>query len=149
MLASDNQQVVLFTNGQTDDYCFAESILARMSPRKAILWERARDPRTLVTQMAQCRAVVAHRLHANIISYSLGIPSVGLVWDEKVAEFGKMTERSCFYLDSGDLDAVVVKQRLDEAMRAGVDISRLAEHKAAALKNIQSMLATTGMNARR
>lgn len=68
-----------FTGGQSDDYALAQSIVAEMSGSKAmrplVLLKRASEPRALLEQVAQCQAIVAHRLHANIIAYSLGIPS--------------------------------------------------------------------------
>jgi polysaccharide pyruvyl transferase WcaK-like protein len=144
LLAADNQQFAFFTNGRSDDYAFAESIVASLRTsdpeQHIVLLDRTINPRTLVAQMARFRAIVAHRLHANIIAYSLCIPSVGLVWDKKVAEFGKMTKREHFYLDTDQMDAHTVRQRLYEAINAGIDESRVVEQKTTTLKNLKYML---------
>lgn len=149
LLASDRRQVFFFTNGQEEDHAFAESIMENMAKNKTLkyvpLLERARDPHSLISQVSQFRAIVAHRLHANVIAYSLGIPSVGLIWDRKVKEFGNITGRSDFYLEPIQMVPGIVKRRLDDAMSAGVDASQLARHKVYALRNVQTMLAAVGV----
>jgi polysaccharide pyruvyl transferase WcaK-like protein len=144
LLESEHREVVFFTNGSTVDYAFAQSIVAEMSGSKAmrppVLLERAREPRELVEQLAQCQVIVAHRLHANIIAYSLGIPSVGLIWDKKVEEFGKITGRSHFYLDPFNMDPCVVNERIHEAIITGVDSTHLAELKAFVSGDVKTML---------
>lgn len=144
LLESEHRDFVFFTNGQLDDYTFAQSIVAEMSCSKAmkppILLERACEPRVLTAQVAQCQAIVAHRLHANIIAYSLGVPSVGLIWDNKVEEFGKITGRSHFYLEPSRMNPYLVNERLQEAINVGVDGSHLAELKAFVCGDVKTML---------
>ena len=36
-------------------------------------------------------ALITGRLHASILAYSYGVPSVGLVWNDKQKMFGKAT----------------------------------------------------------
>jgi polysaccharide pyruvyl transferase WcaK-like protein len=153
ILTCDHRQFVLFTNGQVEDYAFAQHIAAEIYSKKKMkqvyLLKRPLDPRILTSQIAQFRAIVAHRLHANIIAYSMGIPSVGLIWDKKVEEFGKMTERSNFYLDPTHMDPWIVKQCLYDAMSVGVDPLRLAYNKAFALRSVHTMLSLTGIKPNR
>ncbi|MDX2480654.1 MAG: polysaccharide pyruvyl transferase family protein [Desulfuromusa sp.] len=152
LLESEHREFVFFTNGQSDDYAFAQSIVAEMSGSKAmrppVLLERARQPRALVEQVAQCQAIVAHRLHANIIAYSLGIPSVGLIWDKKVEEFGKITGRSRFYFDPFNMDPIVANERLHEAISTGIDGAHLAKLKAFVHGDVKTMLSVCTMGNR-
>ena len=147
LLESEHRAFVFFTNGQSDDYAFAQSIVAELSGSKAmrppVLLERACEPRALIAQVSQCQVIVAHRLHANIIAYSLGIPSVGLIWDKKVEEFGKITRRTHFYLDSSHMNPYVVNERLHEAINTGVDGKHLAELKARVRGDVRTMLRST------
>jgi polysaccharide pyruvyl transferase WcaK-like protein len=144
LLQSRHREVVFFTNGQSEDYAFAQSIVAAMSELKVtklpVLLEKSREPRTLIVQLAQFQAIVAHRLHANIIAYSLGIPSVGLIWDKKVEEFGKVTDRRHFYLAPSDMDPHVVDKRIDEAISTGLDRRRRDELKALAHEDARSTM---------
>ena len=101
LLESEHREFVFFTNGQSRRLCLCSKHCCRDVRFKSdeaarALGKSSCQPRALVEQVAQCQAIVAHRLHANIIAYSLGIPSVGLIWDNKVEEFGKITGRSRF-----------------------------------------------------
>lgn len=69
----------LFVNGLKSDFDFA---LKCWTPGKRrgkdrYLVPRPTESRELVETIASFRGVVACRMHANIIAYSLGIPSVG------------------------------------------------------------------------
>lgn len=82
-----------------------------------------RDAAHLIQIISGFRGVVAARLHANILSYSLGIPSVGLVWNDKLKLFGdqigypeRFVERDLF----GRPDVVV--DRLINAMDEGYEV---------------------------
>ena len=86
---------------------------------------RAVEPRELVAQISGFRAIVAHRLHASIIAYSLGIPSVGLVWDKKVRAFGIMTGRERFFIDPTAVTPDHVFETLEEAMSIGLELENL------------------------
>ena len=144
LLTADHQPFAFFTNGRSDDYAFAESIIAELCSsdinQQIVLLEQPDNPRHLVEQIAQFKAIVAHRLHANMIAYSLCIPSIGLVWDTKVAEFGKMTKRENFYLDTDQMDPNIVQQKLYEAISTGIDKFCVADQQSSSIKNLHNML---------
>lgn len=82
----------LFVNGAKDDYTFALEVLeylGKMGEREKYLFPRPTESRELVETIASFKGVVAARMHANIIAYSLGIPSIGLVWNDKLTFWGK------------------------------------------------------------
>ena len=82
----------LFVNGAKDDYLFALEVLeylGKMEEREKYLFPRPTESRELVETIASFKGVVAARMHSNIIAYSLGIPSVGLVWNDKLTFWGK------------------------------------------------------------
>lgn len=87
------REVRVFTNGAPEDQAFAERVYASLSAplqRCTALLPRPRQPAELVELIAGCSCLVAQRLHALIIGCSLGVPFVGLVWDDKVRQFGAM-----------------------------------------------------------
>lgn len=76
-----------FVNGLRSDYDFAEEILAYMgktAESAQFLVPRPAESRELAETIASFAGVIACRMHANIIAYALGIPSVGLVWNDKM-----------------------------------------------------------------
>lgn len=74
----------------------------------------------LVYHITSYDAVVACRLHPNIISYSLGVPGVGIVWNPKIGFFYEeigYPER-CFRVD--ELDVRGLTDQLERSMEQGV-----------------------------
>lgn len=144
LLHEQGIKFVFFTNGSTEDYEFAKTIVSELASSNrnipSHLLPRALEPITLVRQIAGFRVVIAHRLHANIIAYSLGIPSIGLSWDDKVMEFGKMTNRQEFFLEPSKLNAEIVYSAISEAISSPMNSSRLNNLKALSFKNIGNVL---------
>jgi len=65
----------------------------------------------------QFDAIFCARLHACIASYSLGIPIVSFIWDDKLRFFGQTMGMSKFFLESQDLTATKVLSALEIAMQ--------------------------------
>lgn len=75
----------------------------------------------LVYHITSYDAVVACRLHPNIISYSLGVPAVGIFWNPKIGFFYEeigYPER-CFRVD--ELDVKRIADQLELNMKQGVE----------------------------
>ena len=142
-LSTSGFEVALFTNGASEDHAFAHIVASRFPQAKSSvrLMSRPLHPRQLVQQIAGFRAVVAHRLHANIVSHALCIPNVALVWDTKVEQFAHSTGRVKFCIRPEDIAVDAVRATLEEAIRAGVDSTRLDILRHVALSCIQETLA--------
>jgi polysaccharide pyruvyl transferase WcaK-like protein len=86
-------RVLLFSNGAREDQAFAELVAAHpdlsisFKSGVVVAAERPCRPEDLLLVLRSASVVVAHRLHACIASYSLGIPCIGLDWDLKVSSF--------------------------------------------------------------
>ncbi len=142
MLVDNGWEVFIFTNGCCNDHSFAMSLFEGKRKRNITHLKRATDPETLVHQISRCKAIVAHRLHANIIAYSLGVPSVGLIWDRKVKSFGELTGRSNFFIEPDGMNIFTIKRKLDQAIEQGIDKKQLMDFKAKAefdMKNFLTM----------
>jgi polysaccharide pyruvyl transferase WcaK-like protein len=79
------------------------------------------------------KAILAVRLHANIIAASYQVPAVGFAWDEKVKGFYTAMGYPVRCLDLEALDASRAVERLWEAQEQGVhkekvDILRAQVH---------------------
>ncbi|MNF57022.1 Polysaccharide pyruvyl transferase [compost metagenome] len=62
--------------------------------------DKPKTPSDLVNTINRYDLIVAHRLHANIIAYSLGITSIGLRWDTKLHSFFKSINREHLFIDT-------------------------------------------------
>ncbi|WP_434026037.1 polysaccharide pyruvyl transferase family protein [[Pseudomonas] boreopolis] len=136
---------VLFTNGSSDDECFLSvlrTIIAEHGASDDVNYmERPLRPENLVGNIAEMDAVISHRLHANIISVSLNIPNVALVWDEKVKSFMQLAGREKWCLEQG-CNASEVISALDNALEVGVDLDSVRKLKNMAMENARDLVAS-------
>ncbi|NQX99987.1 MAG: polysaccharide pyruvyl transferase family protein [Flavobacteriaceae bacterium] len=124
-------RVVYFTNGDPGDEKTKEAIEQRISDNKSINTEnikflnRLLTPSNLVTTISQFDAVVAHRLHANILSYSMKITHVVIGWSVKMASFFESVGRSEYFIEADkNLNSEVVFQRVLLTLAEGIDEER-------------------------
>lgn len=115
--------VSLFTNGADQNYLDEvvkglEDLDDDIKQRVNVL-PRALEPIELVRQIENADVLVAHRLHANILAYSYKVPSVGLMWDQKVASFFKITRREDYLISDSSPEQVV--EKVEHALANGVD----------------------------
>ena len=119
-LVDSGFEVVLFTNGEALDETFLR-VIAALSSRikdseKIILRHRPQEPRVLVDTIAQCDVVIAHRLHANIVSFSYKRPYIGLTWDSKLEEFFTLTDRENYLCDGTLSEPSAIIRKVNQAM---------------------------------
>ena len=98
------------------------------SLRNRYLHKRPREPKELVQEISEYRAIISQRLHSHIIAASLGIPSVAIYWDDKVTEFfGDLGHpERCYTIKSG---ADEIYAALTKAVDEGVDMSVIEKMK--------------------
>jgi len=81
----------MFCNGKENDYELAKEILIDMgfdeNQLEDLIKSRPKRPSELVEQIAEFSSIISFRLHSHIIAYSLDIPSIAIVWDNKVRFF--------------------------------------------------------------
>ncbi len=147
-LDGDGHPVELFTNGSPEDQSFAIKVWEQLPAAlrgRVPLRPRPSTPAELVTLIGSYGLVVAERLHAHVIAHSLGRPSVGIVGEGKVREFGRLTGRSGFFFEAGQVTA----DRLADAVRRSgatpVNAVALASLKSAARSGVGRMLANAGL----
>lgn len=134
----------LFTNGSLDDYEFAQLIAREIEKRLSIPCTLVKRPVVadeLAQNIGRYNAIVAARLHAHIIATSYRIPSIALVWDDKVRTFFKDTGRASLVYDSFSLStANQVVVSLTEIINEPVSEQILDEKRSLVLENLQTIL---------
>lgn len=92
LLDEKQQKWQLFVNGSTGDYCFANRLIEYLGLKdfNKILAPCPKSGKELVSLISSYKSIISFRLHSHIISYSLGIPTVGIVWDDKLIEFARL-----------------------------------------------------------
>lgn len=71
-------------------------------------------PEKLVSAISSFDAVISCRLHPSIISFSLGVPSVGIIWNPKVEQFYHCCGYGDRVFDVSNLSAVDLADKIDE-----------------------------------
>ena len=61
------------------------------------------------------------RLHPSIISFSLGVPSVGIVWNTKVTHFYNSIGYGNRALEIERITSDLIIEKIEECMREGVE----------------------------
>lgn len=119
-IVSSGRDAILFTNGATDDEAFLARLRARLTDDGASAHgisfaPQSSTPAELSHLIGGFDAVVAHRLHANIVAYAYGVPHVGLGWDSKVGAFFDSVGRGAFALTVEDQTVDAIMAALDAA----------------------------------
>ncbi|MDY4721987.1 MAG: polysaccharide pyruvyl transferase family protein [Clostridium paraputrificum] len=104
----------IFTNGNEEDYEFLLLLAEKFNIKEHIV-DRPKEPRELVDLLNSFSMIISFRLHSHIIANSIGIPSVGFVWDKKVREYSEIinNEKNFFDLEMKNLNQDVIKRLKD------------------------------------
>lgn len=132
----------LFGNGMKEDHQFGIKLLKRLElePSKYI-GARVKSPKALVKKIASFKAVIAARLHANIIATSLQVPSVGLVWNDKMNLFADIIGCQERYIQAEKLlDSKLVVDQVELAIEQGYDLERIEAMKATTVETIKNIV---------
>lgn len=144
-LIGRGHNVLLFTNGAREDQSFLDQIMRdvaganQTASGRLQAAPRPRDPAELLGIVQPLSAVIAHRLHANIVAYSLRIPHVGLGWDSKVRSFFEAVGRER-YIVQDDRAARDIATDVTEAIAEGIDPARHADQLEKARRGIERLV---------
>lgn len=139
-LIDDGHRVEVFTNGLPADNDFADQVCASLG--KEGLDVRKTYPEStheLVDIISGYRAIVATRLHSCIIAYSLDVPAVGLVWNDKLSLFGRNIHAEDNFIRHDDFSAANIAGQLYKAAAAGYDQAVKSEFRQTIIEDIMEI----------
>lgn len=91
LLEKRNIKWKIFVNGDISDVTFAENVLDNIPElpfsKEAYFAPIPRNAKELVQTIASFKSLISFRLHSHIIACSLDIPTVAMVWDDKLHSF--------------------------------------------------------------
>jgi len=131
----------LFINGLDLDYDFAVKVCQYIQKEdliKEILVPKS--AKELVNIISGFKGVIAARLHACIISYSLKIPVIGLVWNDKLSFFGRQIGYPERFIETNDFDAKLIVDRMENALQEGYNQKEMQKYKATIKESIKELL---------
>ncbi len=106
----------LLTSGFAADEAFLDYMIRHYHVPKERCIFNINTPEDLVEKISGMKAVISCRLHPGILSYSLGVPAVGIQWNPKVAMFYDQIGHSNRSLPVEGITADMLLDRLEEAM---------------------------------
>lgn len=128
--------IELFTNGLNLDNDFLDIVMKRLSDTNV----KKRIPssaRNLVEIIASYKAIVTTRMHAGIIAYSLDVPAIGLVWNDKIKFFWESAGHPEYCIDVAHLNPEDIFSALRNAIKNGYN----QEHKRVFRQTIKDEIA--------
>lgn len=143
------QQKILwrfFVNGAREDIAFARKIYLQMPelsrPFEECFVPVPREPAELVQTIARFKSLISFRLHSHIIAAALDIPSVAVVWDDKLRFFFESIghPERCVTVRSRPK---AVLERLQQAEMEGYDRLELQRQKSIAGRLLFDAIETT------
>ena len=109
----------LFTNGGVSDFKFIIKLKEYMNESDDFYELVEPSPccsYDLVKMISKFKVVVSCRLHGSIIAYSLGIPTIGLVWNNKQLLFGKIINQESNFLTIDNFNSDILVNKIKECM---------------------------------
>lgn len=108
-------EVKLFTNGDISDQKFIEQLKEYMKLGKSfdkMVEPRPEKAKDLINLISSYDVVLGTRLHSNIISYSLEIPTVSIVWNNKQLMFSKINGIEDYFITKENFNADYVVDKI-------------------------------------
>lgn len=139
-LNSKGCNVQIFTNGHPSDNATALHVY-KLLKSEGINVDACIPSGTqqLVKIISNYKAIIATRLHSCIISYSLNIPAIGLVWNDKLKLWGRNINREDNFVCIDKLNANYIYNRLTIAIKEEYDIKLREEFRKTIINNILSL----------
>jgi polysaccharide pyruvyl transferase WcaK-like protein len=110
----------LITSGHFGDEAFVYYLIQGYGINASKCVFNINLPETLFEKLSSYDGVISCRLHPSIISFSLGIPSIGLEWNNKVGKFYENIGYPERVIPTTDLNASHIIDKLEKAMDEGV-----------------------------
>ncbi|MBQ9815386.1 MAG: polysaccharide pyruvyl transferase family protein [Lachnospiraceae bacterium] len=114
-LESRGMEWAIFTNGDRNDEAMAREVLETVGHGRKL--DTPLDSQSLIKTIAQFTGVIAGRMHSNIVSFSMGIPSIGIIWNQKLRFWGAKIGHPERFMETDEIDSAKAVNLLVDAMK--------------------------------
>lgn len=116
-LHSIKKKIILFTNGLASDNKQLFKVLNLLQMKGLnIDYAIPSSPQSLVEIISSFDAIIATRLHSCIVAYSLNIPAIGLVWNDKLSFWGNNIGVPDNYITIENFTSPYIIDKLEKAV---------------------------------
>ena len=119
-LISKGYKVQFFSTGHFTDEILLDKLRKKYNIPKSEFVFNINNPEKLIKTISSYKAIVAYRLHANIVAYSLRVPAIGLTWNQKVPLFYESIHYPNRAYSVEDWNAETIVNALEKAINEGV-----------------------------
>ncbi len=132
----------LFLNGRLKvEGIFALQILKKSGLIKHRVRGFYLTRKNLIKTISSYKGVIAARMHANIIATSMGIPSVGLVWNDKMNMYAEQLGVEDRYIQYDKLkDTASIVDIMEKAIDEGYDAQKIEQWKDITMNSIRNII---------
>ncbi|MCF0146437.1 MAG: CDP-glycerol glycerophosphotransferase family protein [Eubacterium sp.] len=116
-----NMDFLLFSNGMRVDQKLGKYLIRTLGLDSSKLLKRTTSTRKMLNMISNFSCVFGARLHACITSYSLDVPVVGLIWNNKTKMFANMIGKPDCYFEEDDLDVKTIVDKIEEQIHSSYD----------------------------
>lgn len=102
----------LFSNGMNADMQFGQRLLTDLNLPASTLLPAPSTSKELISNILDFDIILAARMHAGIVSTSLNVPTLGLIWSDKIELFTNIAGIRDNYFNEGELDPALIADRL-------------------------------------
>ncbi len=111
----------LFVNGAEKDYEAARELLKLTGKDDSLLPPRPISEFEVADTLAGYRGIIAERLHSCIIAMALGVPAVGLNWNDKIPFWFEKNHCEERYVETENFHGQAALEKLWQALDEGVE----------------------------
>jgi polysaccharide pyruvyl transferase WcaK-like protein len=111
-LQLQGQEFRLFTNGMTADLRLGKRLVDDLNLAPGVLLPRPIKSEDLISDILGFDIIFAARMHAGIVATALGVPTIGIIWSEKIDLFSKIVGIRNNYFDETEMNPIFIAQRL-------------------------------------
>lgn len=112
-LSKQGKAIELFTNGMESDNSFASQLQYELCRRNISIKLRIpQTPGEMVKNIASYKCIIAARLHSCIVAYSLNIPAIGFVWNDKLKLWGQNIGAEEFFIEQENLNVDYIIKKI-------------------------------------
>lgn len=129
----------LFNNGSLEDDEYMHYIAQKNNISENRLVSPS-NPKELTKTISGFKGIIASRLHACIVAYSLGVPFVAISWNEKLQFFARDIGVSSRVITAERFVAKEVVTELESAIRDGYDKGKISDYKETVVNSINQFI---------
>lgn len=139
-LEKRNMPWKLFSNGFTSDYQFGLQLLESLGIDNSKFMPRPKNTKEFINMVSEFGFIIGARLHAIITAYSLDIPAIGLVWNEKIELFGELIDKKQNFMNVNEINAQYIVDTLEKKRNDCYDVEQRSQLKKLTDKYIDTFI---------